>query len=253
MEQMTAKVRHLSTQLMIYETAVPVSYARHGGWSVEVGTDYAFCRNVNSVPLMAAEFASAASEYAIVFGGTGDVVMPLAVVGIRPDQNLYVTSQGGWQAKYIPAFVRRYPFVFAQRGNGGTFTLCIDEAFAGFNRSGRGQRLFEDDAKPTAYVANVLKFLQQYQFEFQRTEAFCRKLKELNLLEPMQAQIKVGSGDRQALGGFSVVSRPRLKTLSAEALGELVRSDELEVIYTHLISLPNFTELRDRLAGSDRP
>ena len=103
---------------MIYETAVPISYTRHGDWFVEVGTDYTFCRNVNSAPLMAAEFASAASEYAIVLGGTGDAVMPLAVLGVRPNENLYITSQGGWQAKYIPAFVRRYPFVFASRGNG---------------------------------------------------------------------------------------------------------------------------------------
>ena len=80
---------------MIYEAAVPVSHTRHLNWSVEVGTDYAFCRNVNAVPLMAAEFASAACEYAIVLGGTGDVVMPVAVLGARPDQNLYVTSQGG--------------------------------------------------------------------------------------------------------------------------------------------------------------
>jgi hypothetical protein len=233
---------------MIYETAVPVSQTRHGDWSVEVGTDYAFCRSVNSVPVMAAEFASAAPEYAIVLGGTGDVVLPVVVLGIRPDQNLYVTAQGGWEAKYIPAFVRRYPFVFASRGNGGTLTLCIDESFPGVNRNGRGQRLFGDDGKPTAYVTNVLKFLQQYQSEFQRTEALCRRLKELNLLEPMQAQINLGSGDRMALGGFSVVSRARLKTLSAEVIAQLAKSDELELIYTHLLSLPNFAKVRDRLA-----
>ena len=78
---------------------------------------------------------------------------------------------------------------------------------------------------PTAYVGNVLKFLQQYQSEFQRTEALCRKLKELNLLEPMQAQINLGSGERMALAGFSVVNRARLKTLSADVLAQLVKSD----------------------------
>jgi hypothetical protein len=232
---------------MIYDTAVPLSHARHGDWCVEVGSDYAFCQNVNSVPLIAAEFASAASEYAIVFGGTGDVVMPVAVLGVRPDQNFYVTRQGGWQGKYIPAFVRRYPFVFASRGNGGTLTLCIDEAFPGFNRSGRGQRPFGDDGKPTAYVANVLKFLQQYQSEFQSTEALCRKLKELNLLEPMQAQINLGSGERMALGGFSVVNRARVKTLSAKrargvgAVGR-TRTDR------HLVPMRNFAMVRNRLA-----
>ena len=103
-------------------------------------------------------------------------------------------------------------------------TLWIDEASPGFNRDGRGQRLFDDDGKPTAYMGNVLKFLQQYQSEFQRTEALCRKLKELNLLEPMQAQINLGSGERMALAGFSVVNRARLKT-SADVLAQLVKSD----------------------------
>ena len=112
-------------QLMIYETAVPVSRTRHGNWSLEIGTNYAFCRNINSVPLMAAEFASAALEYAIVFGGAGDVVLPAAVLGVRNDENLYVTKQGGWQTKYIPAFVRRYPFVFFSRdeARGSRFAL----------------------------------------------------------------------------------------------------------------------------------
>ncbi len=237
-------------QLMIYETAVPVSHARHGNWSLEVGTTYAFCRKVNSVPLMATEFASAALEYAIVFGGTGDVVMPASVLGVRTDENLYVTKQGGWQAKYIPAFVRRYPFVFFTRDEGKTFTLCIDEAFPGFNQSGRGERLFGNDGKPTSYVENVLKFLQQYQLEFQRTQAFCKKLKDLNLLEPMQAQINLRSGERMALRGFSVVDRGRLKTLSANVLADLVQSDELELIYAHLVSMRNFATVRDRLTAA---
>jgi hypothetical protein len=233
---------------MIYETAVPVSHARHGNWSLEVGTTYVFCRNVNSVPLMASEFASAALEYAVVFGGTGDVVMPVTVLGVRTDENLYVTKEGGWQAKYIPAFVRRYPFVVFSRDDGKTFTLCIDETFPGFNQSGRGERLFGDDGKPTP--ENVLKFLQQYQLEFQRTQTFCKKLKELNLLEPMQTKINLGSGVRMALCGFSVVDRSRLKTLSAEVLAELVRSDELELIYDHLVSMRNFATVRDRLTAA---
>jgi hypothetical protein len=241
------KAKRLATQLMIYESAVPVSHTRHGNWCLEVGTDYAFCRNVNSVPLMAAEFASAALEYAIVFGGAGDVVMPAAVLGVRTEENLYVNTQGGWQAKYIPAFVRRYPFVFFSRDEEKTFTLCIDEAFPGFNQSGRGEPLFGNDGKPTPYVENVLKFLQQYQFEFHRTQAFCRKLKGLNLLEPMQAQINLGSGERMALRGFSVVDRARLKTLLANVLAELVQSDELELIYAHLVSMRNFATMRDRL------
>jgi hypothetical protein len=237
------------TQLRIYETAVPVSFGRHRDWFVEAVTDYTFCRALNSVPLMGAEFASAALEYPIVFGGGESTLMPAAVLGVRTDENLYVTVQGDWQARYVPAFVRRYPFVFFSRDEGTTFTLCIDEAFSGFNQGGRGERLFGDDGKPTSYVENVLKFLQQYQIEFHRTQAFCKKLEELNLLQPMQAQINLGSGQRVALRGFSVVDRARLKTLPADVLAQLLRSDVLELIYGHLVSMRNFATINDRLTG----
>src|SRR5689334_23906016 len=117
----------MATQLLIYETAVPVSANRHRDGSVEVGGDYAFARSVNSVPLMAVEFPHAAAEYAIVFAGGPDAVMPAVILGIRDKENLYLTPQQGWAAKYVPSFVRRYPFVFSTVDEGKSFVLCVDE------------------------------------------------------------------------------------------------------------------------------
>jgi hypothetical protein len=237
----------VSAQLLIYESAVPVSRTRHEHTSVEVGADYSFSRSVNSVPLIAVELPHAAPEYAVVFAGNDAAVMPVVILGLRNDENLYLTDKGGWDAKYIPAFIRRYPFVFSSTDDAKTFTLCIDERFAGFNREGKGQRLFGEDGKPSAYTDNVLKFLQEYQAQFQRTQAFCRKLKELDLLEPMQAQVTTGSGDRLSLSGFMAVNRDRLKKLSGETLAQLAATDELELIYLHLQSMRNFNSMRERL------
>jgi hypothetical protein len=239
----------MATQLLIYETAVPVTQARHGHWSVEVGGDYAFCRNVNSVPLMAVEFARAASEYPIVFAGAEDTVMPAVILGMRGNENLYLTEQGGWTAKYIPAFVRRYPFVFSSSNDGKTFSLCIDEAYAGCNPQGRGQRLFDESGKPTGYVQDVLRFLQGYQTEFQRTQAFCNKLKALKLLEPMQAQVTLDSGQIVSLTGFMGVNKNKLKELSGDALADLAKSDELEWLFLHLHSLQHFEGMKQRLGA----
>ena len=237
----------MTTQLLIYETAVPVSSKRHGGSSVEIGANYAFSRNVNSVPLMAVEFPQAAQEYAIVFAGTAEAMMPAVILGVRGNENLYLSKEGAWQAKYIPAFVRRYPFVFSSSDDGKTFTLCVDEAFPGFNKDGRGQRLFSDDGKPTPYVDNVLKFNQEYRNQFLRSQTFCKKVSELGLLEPMQAQISLESGERMSLGGFMAVNRNRLKALPGDALADLAKTDELELLYLHLQSMRNFTGLKDRL------
>ena len=159
----------MATQQMIYASAVPVSHAKHGSWSVEAGTDFAFSKSINSVPLTAVEFPSAAADYVIIFAGAGDAVVPAVLLGIRDHENLYLGDDGGWKSKYVPAFLRRYPFVFSSGDEGKTFTLCIDESFAGFNQQQRGQPLFGAERKPSQYVENVLKFLQQYQAEFQRT------------------------------------------------------------------------------------
>lgn len=239
----------MSTQLLIYETAVPVSASRHSDSYVERG-GYGFSRNVNAVPLTAVEFVPAAAEYAIVFTGTDEVVMPAVILGMRGEENAYIDSANEWHAKYIPAFIRRYPFIFSSTNDGQTLTLCIDEDYAGFNREKRGQALFGEDGKPTPYVDNVLNFLQEYQSQFQRTQAFCKKLRELGLFEPMQATLSLDTGERLSLTGFMAVNRDKLKALSGEVLAELAKTDELELIYLHLQSMRNLTNMKDRMVNS---
>lgn len=242
----------MPTQLLIYETAAPVSFQRHGQWSVEVA-DYAFSRKVNALPLMAVEFPRAAAEYAIVFAEGGGELIPSAILGVRDKENLYLSRDNQWQAKYIPAFARRYPFVFSRGSDEKTFTLCIDEAYGGCNQQGRGQRLFGEDGKPAPYTENVLKFLQEYQAQFARTQLFCRRLKELELLEPMQAQVTVPTGEKMSLTGFLAVDRAKLRALSGEHLATLARTDELELLYLHLYSMRNFNEVKDRFVVSLSP
>jgi hypothetical protein len=240
----------MSTQLLFYETVVPVSFANHRHSRVEIGRDYAFSSKINSVPLMAIEFRDACPEYPIVFAGNKEAVMPAVILGLREGENLYLSNDGKWDARYIPAFVRRYPFVFSMSEDEQTFRLCIDEQFSGFNGDGRGERLFTDDGKPSAYVDNILKFLQEYQMQFRRTERFCKRILELDLLEPMQAQVELISGERYSLGGFTAINREKLKELPAEKLAEFAKTDELELIYLHLQSMRNFSGLKDRFGSA---
>ena len=96
-------------------------------------------------------------------------------------------------------------------------------------------------------MENVLKFLQDYQSQFQRTRAFCAKLQQLDLLEPMQATMSLETGENLSLTGFMAISRQKLKALSADALSDLAKTDELELIYLHLQSMRNFASVKDKL------
>jgi len=237
----------MTTQLLFYNEAKPVNVERHKDLSVKTGVTYRFAKNVNSVPLTAIEFGQAAAEYPIVFAGTGEAVMPAVILGAQQTENLYIDESGAWQGKYVPAFVRRYPFVFSSDKAGKNFILHVDESFEGCNREGRGERLFDNEGQQTQYLRSILSFLQDYQARFQRTREYCDRLKSLGLLQPMQAQFNLSSGERHSLSGFMTVDREKLKAISADDLTAMFGNDELECTYLHLHSLRHFGNMVERM------
>ena len=236
----------MAKQLLIYQSAVPISAARHAKVSIEASDSYAFSAGVNAVPLMAIEFARASAEYAIVFAAEGEESMPVVVLGVRNEQTLYLSADAHWKADYIPAFIRRYPFVFSQQEN--TYTLCVDESWSGCNKDGKGERLFDEKGERTEYLSRMLKFLEESQAHFVRTQTYCKHLKEMDLLEPMKADFTLPGGTKKSLGGFMAVNRDKLRKLAPEKLAELAKTDELELTYIHLLSMNNFRRVLERTA-----
>jgi len=240
----------MATKLLFYNEVAPVSAERHASWHISGIKDYAFANKVNSVPLMTAEFLSASTDFPIVFAGDDEAVMPVLILGIRNFENVFVGSAGEWEGKYIPAYIRRYPFVFSRTSDEAEdFYLCIDESYPGFNQSGEGPALIGEDGKASEYTEGVLKFLGQFQSEFQRTQAFCKKLKELNLLERKRVKASLPNGEEMSMG-FLTVDRPRIETLSSEAIVDLVRTGAYELIIHHLASLRNFNSLLERTSDA---
>lgn len=239
----------MSKQLMIYERAVPLRSEAHSGWSVKTGASWDFARNTNSVPVVAAEFAACAPEYAIVFAGEGDVVFPSVILGMRANENACVAEDGSWRGTYVPAFLRRYPFVFASSEDGQTLTLCIDEEFEGFNEEGRGERLFDTESNRTKYLEDVVAFASEYQTQLRRTDAFCKRLVQLDLLEQAHAQFTLPGGERTQMQGFKTINRDKLRALPGDVLAEMARTDELELCFVHLQSLNSLKRMAQRLAG----
>ncbi|MCP4198853.1 MAG: SapC family protein [Proteobacteria bacterium] len=234
-------------ELMIYDELSPLNLERHAEWSVKTGDDFSFAREVTSVPLTAVEFRNAAVEFPIVFAEAGDDVMPVALMGIPTRTNLYIGEDGRLKAHYIPAFFRRYPFVFSSSPDSPTLTLCIDEKYEGINQDGRGERLFDVDGEQTQYLKSVLGFQQEYQAHFVRTKAFCSRLKELDLLEPMTARIGHPKTQPISLTGFQGIRRETLYVLPTQALQDMSRTGELELAYVHLQSLANFQRMAERM------
>jgi SapC len=235
----------MTKQLLIYESAVPVSAGRHAGAAFEAGRDYAFSSGINAVPLMAVEFIRAATEYAIVFATAGDEVIPTAVLGLKPQQNLYLSPDAQWQASYVPAFIRRYPFV---SGRGG---VLIDSAWRGWS-SVEGEPLFDAQGRATPVLRRALALLEDFDAQAQRTRAVCARLAALDLFKPMQADATLPDGRLLTVEGFRVIDEDRLQALPDAVVLELHRDGLLKVMHLQIASLATMRHLIERKARREQ-
>lgn len=140
----------------------------------------------------------------------GGQVVPVVMLGPRSRENLFIDEREQWDARYVPAFVRRYPFVLAELP-GRSLAVCIDEAYAGLNES-EGEPLFDAQGGDTPFLRNALEFLSQYQREYLRTGAFCRRLDQAGLLTAMDARADLV--DRLALRKSPPLLRRRCRHLA---------------------------------------
>ncbi|MEO5362829.1 MAG: SapC family protein [Magnetococcus sp. DMHC-8] len=233
-------------QLLFYEQPVALNKERHRALKIDnKGADYSFAKVTNSVIITGMEFVHVAKEYPIVFAKAGERTIPLALLGLRNDENLFVNGAGQWDARYIPAFVRRYPFVLADSGD-GNLAVCIDEGFAGFNTE-TGTPLFNEEGEQAPLLENAIRFLTEYQGQNQRTEIFVNRLQEMGLLTELTARAELAGGVKFSMGGLLVVEEKKLMELEQEKALELFRSGEMGWIYAHLLSLSNMNRLAEML------
>lgn len=237
----------MAKQLMIYDNIQPLSSEVHRNWAVQVD-DYAFVSHIISAPLLATEIPFAAAEFPIVFSATANEgeYLPLAIMGLKDGENLLLNEKNQFVTRYIPAFIRRYPFILGGDKAADTLALCIDEASNTVIKDGsKGRRLFDDGGEQSGHLKEVLTFLKDYQYRAEMTKVFCKRLHELDLLEPMQANItfKGREDANMNLKGFYVVKREKLKALSDTDILDLFKKDGLELIYSHIQSLSNLNDL----------
>ena len=233
-----------------YERPVLLDRQRHRRRRVRPATGFGFARKAHSLVLAGAEFAEAGKEYAIVFTRLpAGKVVPVALLGLRAGENLFIDERGAWDARYVPAFVRRYPFVLAELP-GQSLAVCVDEAFAGWNVA-EGEALFDEQGQDTPFLRNALEFLTRYQREHLRTLAFCERLEKLGLLKEMNAQARLKDGRSFTVDGLLVVDEQKLTELPDAAALAMFRGGELHLVSVHLASLSNLQRLVDRMAQRD--
>jgi hypothetical protein len=248
-------------EVIFYERPVPLNRTEHKDLRLKSIPNAKFAMSAHSVPLTGAEFSVAARDLPIVFAGNNAAdAGPIALLGLRQDENLYVDADGQWAPNtYIPAFVRRYPFVLAEKPegqDGEDLTVFLDERYEGFNTL-EGERLFKEDGSETDLLANAVKFLGEFQQNVSRTRWFMQQLNKHDLLISRNVRLQKPGRDGVEprsinLNGLFVVDEEKLRNLDEKTAHEFVREGVFGWIYAHLLSLTNLDRLGQRLDLRER-
>ena len=235
--------------LLLYQRPMLLHQDKHRSLRLTyAGGNFLFAAGSNSFLLAASEIPEAILHYPVVFiGKEGDAYSLAALTGLMDRQNLFVDAGGKWAPDtYVPAFVRRYPFVLLEEGP-DHLSVGYDAAYTGFSESD-GDPLFEADGSSSPLLKHAIGFLEGFHSEMTATRAFADKLGALGLLVPRI--VEVSSGPRKAprvLQGFFAVDPDRLAALPAANLAELAAGPELGWIYLHLNSLRLVSRLAARV------
>lgn len=221
----------------MFEKIIPLDSKLHAGKKFKTNFGFGFASKQHLALVCLPELPKVAVNYPILFikKPGSEKFSPVALLGVEPNENLYVEANGAWaQGAYIPSAYRRYPFVLVKTEAEG-MTVWMDDTPDLLSTDG-GVELFSADGKETEFLAKNKAFLSELLKADMMTDAFCEKLVALDLLVPGSLDIRIGADSKQFSGCY-VVDENRLNALSGEAFQGLRDSGFVGSIYAHLLSI----------------
>ena len=231
----------------MFKNLEPLDSEKHANLKYKPVKGYEFASKMPFSLLGGSEVAQASKSFPIVFpekDSKNVPMLPMALFSFKLDENPFVGEDGQWKADYIPAHIRRYPFMFAQiPEKDNQFAVMIDKDAPQFDEK-EGEPMFDDEKKPRDIIKQAQTFLSSLQQEFDKTVKIVSLLEEQDVL--VSKQFKIKRGDKSAnLRGFRVVDTEKLAKLEDSVLALWVRNGLMGIIFAHLHSFNNIKRIAE--------
>lgn len=231
---------------LFYKTLEPLNSQEHGGFKARSTDKAAWLGREHAVPVTVEEFPLVQRHFPIVFS-SGDNPVPLALMGLNEGVNTFFDDEGTMTTPcYVPAYVRRYPFLLAKlRPDSDQLSLCFDSSSGLVGDFDEGEPLFAD-GQPTGATQDILKFNENFEQAGHRTKSFVDELKKANLLMDGEVSISRENEQPYIYRGFQMVNQDKLKEVRGDQLRTWNQSGLLPLVFAHLFSLSLMREIFSR-------
>ena len=230
---------------------IPLSLERFAEQRWSRFTDYRHAAELHLITLAAPEISKAAAHLPLAFARTGqDTISLCALTGLRPGINHCLDDRHQWQAGYVPAFVRSYPFRLLTpppgKGQPNQRVVCVDNDSPWIGE--HAELAFFADGQPTAAVQEVIDFLGEIGKHYVMTERAVGGLNQAGLLTPWQ----LNSAQGEQIKGLLRLDEAKLNTIDRDALFELHRQGSLAVGYAQALSTQQLPRLQALAQAHDQ-
>lgn len=233
---------------LLYNELQPLNTNQHGNWKIRRLDKSPNMAKVHAVPATVEEFPLLQRHFPVVFS-VGDNPIPLALMGLNEGVNVFLDEEGVLIDKsiYVPAYLRRYPFLLAKlRPDSDELSLCVDTSSGAVGDFEDGEALFDGD-QPSEATKAILQFCEQFETAGQRTAAFMEELKKADLL--MEGEVAIqpeGQEQPFVYRGFQMVDEEKLRNMRGDELRKMNQNGMLALIFAHLFSLAQTRDIFSR-------
>ena len=224
---------------LFFNDLMPLNSRDHKNFRTRSVDSAPWLAKAHAIPVTVDEFIQAQRNFPIVFS-TGENPLPLALMGLNEGVNTFVDEAGKvTEPVYIPAYVRRYPFMLAKLQKDATdLSLMFDPTSDAIGEFEDGDRLFDDEGKPAEATNRILEFCEHFEQAAQRTQAFLTEIKDADLLMDGEVAIQRQGEEKPFLyRGFRMVDQEKLANLGAEKLEDWNKKGILYLLNAHIFSL----------------
>ena len=224
---------------LFFNDLMPLNSQDHAKYRTRSIDSATWLSDAHAIPLTVDEFVQAQRSCPIVFS-SGDNPLPLALMGLNEGVNTFVDDKGKvTEPVYLPAYVRRYPFMLARLQQDSTeLSLMFDPTSDAVGEFDEGELLFDDAGQPSEATKRILEFCEHFEQAAQRTQSFLEELKSNDLL--MDGEVAIQQEGREqpfVYRGFKMVDQEKLRDVSTEKLAEWHKNGLLVLINAHIFSL----------------
>ncbi len=225
---------------LLYNDLMPLNTRDHSDWRMKPAAKAPWLAKQHAIPLTVEEFPLAQRDLPIVFS-SGPNPVPLALFGLNEGVNTFVSEDGTVDDEiYIPAYVRRYPFLLAKLDSKSeNMSLCFDPTVDTIGDFKEGEALFVD-GQPSDFTKAAMEFAEKFEQAGQRTQSFVEELKKHDLLMEGEVSIQRGDGKEEQpyiYRGFQMINQEKFREVRGDQLRTWNQNGFLPLVYAHFFSL----------------